>query len=89
MIYSEFGRRVDSNASLGTDHGTAAPVFVIGNSVKGGLYGEQPPLNSLDANGNLVMSTDFRAVYGGLLHDVLCTPVGDVIPSWSTSLSVH
>jgi uncharacterized protein (DUF1501 family) len=89
MIYSEFGRRVGSNASLGTDHGTAAPVFVIGNSVKGGLYGEQPPLDALDPNGNLVMSTDFRDVYGGLLNDVLRTAVGDVIPSWSTTLSVH
>jgi uncharacterized protein (DUF1501 family) len=89
MIYSEFGRRVDSNASLGTDHGTAAPVLVIGNSVKDGLYGEQPSLSALDANGNLVMSTDVRDVYGGLLHDVLRTPVSDVIPSWSTSLSVH
>jgi uncharacterized protein (DUF1501 family) len=89
MIYSEFGRRVMSNASLGTDHGTAGPVFLIGNTVKGGLYGEQPPLNSLDANGNLKVTTDFRDVYGGLLHDVLNTPVGDVIPSWKSSLSVH
>ncbi|HEY5266552.1 MAG TPA: DUF1501 domain-containing protein [Acidimicrobiales bacterium] len=89
MIYSEFGRRVMSNASLGTDHGTAGPVFLIGNTVKGGLYGEQPPLNSLDANGNLKVTTDFRDVYGGLLHDVLNTPVGDVIPSWRTTLSVH
>ncbi len=89
MIYSEFGRRVKSNGSLGTDHGTAGPVFLIGNTVKGGLYGEQPPLNNLDVNGNLKVTTDFRDVYGGLLHDVLNTPVGDVIPSWKTSLSVH
>jgi len=53
MIYSEFGRRVMSNASDGTDHGTSAPVFLIGNSVKGGLYGEQPSLSALDVNGNL------------------------------------
>jgi uncharacterized protein (DUF1501 family) len=89
MIYSEFGRRVMSNASDGTDHGTSAPVLLIGNSVKGGLYGEQPPLNSLDANGNLQVTTDFRSVYGGLLHDVLGTPVSDVIPSWTSALSVH
>ncbi len=89
MIYSEFGRRVASNASYGTDHGTSAPVLLIGNSVKGGLYGEQPPLNTLDANGNLEVTTDFRSVYGGLLHDVLGTPVGDVIPSWNKALSVH
>ena len=89
MIYSEFGRRVMSNGSDGTDHGTSAPVMLIGNAVKGGLYGEQPPLNNLDANGNLEVTTDFRSVYGGLLHDVLATPVGDIIPSWSATLSVH
>jgi uncharacterized protein (DUF1501 family) len=89
MVYSEFGRRVMSNASDGTDHGTSAPVLLVGNSVKGGLYGEQPPLNNLDANGNLQVTTDFRSVYGGLLHDVLATPVSDIIPSWSSALSVH
>jgi uncharacterized protein (DUF1501 family) len=89
MIYSEFGRRVASNASDGTDHGTSAPVLLIGNGVRGGLYGEPAPLSALDANGNLQVTTDFRAVYGGLLHDVLATPVGDIIPSWSTALSVH
>ena len=89
MIYSEFGRRVGSNASDGTDHGTSAPVLLIGNQVKGGLYGEQPPLDALDDNGNLQVTTDFRSVYGGLLHDVLATPVSDVIPSWNTALSVH
>lgn len=89
MIYSEFGRRVMSNASQGTDHGTSAPVLLIGNGVKGGLYGEQPSLESLDVNGNLQVTTDFRDVYGGLLQDVLGTPVKDVIPNWSTSLSVH
>ena len=89
MVYSEFGRRVASNASDGTDHGTAAPVFLVGNRVKGGLYGEQPPLKHLDPNGNLKVTTDFRAVYGGLLHDVLGTPVSDIIPSWHGALTVH
>jgi uncharacterized protein (DUF1501 family) len=89
LIYSEFGRRVNSNAGRGTDHGTSAPVFLIGNSVKGGLYGEQASLETLDENGNLLVTTDFRDVYGGLLENVLRTPVRDVIPSWSTSLSVH
>jgi uncharacterized protein (DUF1501 family) len=73
MIYSEFGRRVMSNASDGTDHGTSAPVFLIGNSVKGGLYGEQPSLSALDVNGNLQVATDFRSIYGGVLQDVLNT----------------
>jgi uncharacterized protein (DUF1501 family) len=89
MIYSEFGRRVMSNASDGTDHGTSAPVFLIGNSVKGGLYGEQPSLSALDVNGNLQVAKDFRSVYGGLLQDVLNTPVTDIIPGWKSVLSVH
>jgi uncharacterized protein (DUF1501 family) len=89
MIYSEFGRRVMSNASDGTDHGTSAPVILVGNSVKGGLYGEQPSLTALDVNGNLQVTSDFRSVYGGLLHDVLATPVNDIIPGWNSALSVH
>jgi uncharacterized protein (DUF1501 family) len=89
MIYSEFGRRVMSNASDGTDHGTSAPVFLIGNSVKGGLYGEQPSLSALDVNGNLQVATDFRSIYGGVLQDVLSTPVSDIIPGWTSALSVH
>ncbi|MGC2485226.1 MAG: DUF1501 domain-containing protein [Acidimicrobiales bacterium] len=88
LIYSEFGRRVMSNAGQGTDHGTSAPVFIIGNSVKGGLYGEQPSLTNLDVNGNLQVVTDFRSVYGGLLEGVLGTPVNDVIPGWNSTLSV-
>jgi uncharacterized protein (DUF1501 family) len=89
VIYSEFGRRVGSNASEGTDHGTSAPVMIIGNGVKGGLYGEPAPLDDLDVNGNLEVTTDFRDIYGGLLQDVLATPVSDIIPSWHTALSVH
>jgi uncharacterized protein (DUF1501 family) len=89
MIYSEFGRRVMSNASDGTDHGTSAPVFLIGNSVKGGLYGEQPSLSALDVNGNLQVATDFRSIYGGVLQNVLNTPVSDIIPGWKSALSVY
>jgi uncharacterized protein (DUF1501 family) len=89
MIYSEFGRRVMSNASDGTDHGTSAPVFLIGNRVKGGLYGEQPSLSALDVNGNLQVATDFRSVYGGVLQNVLDTSVADIIPGWKSALSVY
>src|SRR4029079_829930 len=48
MVYSEFGRRVAANASHGTDHGSAGPVFVAGANVKGGFYGEEPSLTDLD-----------------------------------------
>ena len=65
MTYSEFGRRVEVNASNGTDHGTAAPHFLMGGMVKGGFYGEQPSLTDLD-NGDLKFTTDFRSVYSSL-----------------------
>jgi uncharacterized protein (DUF1501 family) len=71
MTYSEFGRRVAQNASGGTDHGTAAPVFVAGPAVKGGrLYGEQPSLGTLD-QGDLRVTTDFRSVYATALARVV------------------
>jgi uncharacterized protein (DUF1501 family) len=66
LAYSEFGRRVRANASQGTDHGTAGPVFVAGVPIKGGFYGEEPSLTDLD-NGDLKYTTDFRDVYYQLL----------------------
>ncbi|MFY1636506.1 DUF1501 domain-containing protein [Solwaraspora sp. WMMB335] len=70
LVYSEFGRRVRANASDGTDHGTAGPVFVLGPGVDGGLYGEQPGLADLD-DGDLKATTDFRDVFGAALAGVL------------------
>ncbi len=66
MIYSEFGRRVSANLTDGTDHGTAAPVFVIGPKVKGGFYGDSPSMSDLD-QGDLKYTTDFRSIYATLL----------------------
>lgn len=66
MTFSEFGRRVESNASNGTDHGTAAPLFVFGTQVEAGIRGTNPSLTSLD-NGNLKMQFDFRQVYASVL----------------------
>jgi len=66
MTWSEFGRRAAQNASDGTDHGSAAPMFIVGGAVKGGMFGELPPLDNLDA-GNLRFTTDFRSVYATLL----------------------
>lgn len=62
MTYSEFGRRLAENGSRGTDHGTAAPHFVLGGKVKGGFYGSQPSLLDLDA-GNLRFAVHFRSLY--------------------------
>ncbi|HKV40025.1 MAG TPA: DUF1501 domain-containing protein [Blastocatellia bacterium] len=68
MTWSEFGRRVQENTSFGTDHGTASPLFVIGNPVKGGqLYGSQPSLANLDEFGNMQFTEDFRSVYSTIL----------------------
>jgi uncharacterized protein (DUF1501 family) len=67
MTFSEFGRRVAQNASNGTDHGTAMPLFIVGGKVKGGVYGEHPSLDDLD-NGDLKFATDFRAVYATVLE---------------------
>ena len=61
--WSEFGRRPKENASAGTDHGTSAPVFLMGDAVKGGLYGAAPSLTKLDPGGNLAFIVDFRSVY--------------------------
>jgi uncharacterized protein (DUF1501 family) len=80
VAYSEFGRRVKANASQGTDHGTAGPVFVAGGPVKGGFYGDEPSLTDLD-NGDLKATTDFRDVYHDLMAQTLQT---DPTPSVGT-----
>ena len=79
MTWSEFGRRVDENGSLGTDHGTAAPMFVLGNAVSKGVYGEPPILNSLDDNGNLKYTIDFRSVYATVLDRWMGASSKDVL----------
>ena len=66
MTFSEFGRRATSNSSLGTDHGTAAPVFLMGRLVRGGIVGANPNLTDL-SNGNLKMQFDFRSVYASVM----------------------
>jgi uncharacterized protein (DUF1501 family) len=70
VIHTEFGRRVQPNASQGTDHGSANNVLVIGPRVKGGFYGEFPNLRNLD-DGNLRYTTDFRRVYATALESIL------------------
>ena len=70
MVFTEFGRRVPENTSKGTDHGTATPMFVIGEQVKGGLYGTPPSLTNL-VDGNLIYTTDFRRVYASMIKEWL------------------
>lgn len=70
LTWSEFGRRVAENSSGGTDHGMAAPLFILGGKVKGGIYGEPPNLQDLD-DGNLKFAVDFRSVYATVLQQWL------------------
>lgn len=70
MSFSEFGRRVRQSASAGTDHGTAAPVFLFGPMVNAGVLGRHPSLTDLDS-GDLKFGTDFRSVYAGILESWL------------------
>lgn len=85
LVYSEFGRRVRANASDGTDHGTASNVFVLGESIPGGLYGEQPSLTDLD-DGDLKYTTDFRDVYASALDRVLQADPQAALPGWKGRL---
>ncbi len=73
MVFSEFGRRVDENASAGTDHGAASNVFLVGSKVQGGLVGKYPSLAEL-GEGDLIYNTDFRSVYATLLDRWLGCP---------------
>lgn len=67
MTTSEFGRRVEENGDHGTDHGTAAPHFMLGAGVSGGLYGSNPDLQNLDWDGNLLVQHDYRQLYATVL----------------------
>jgi uncharacterized protein (DUF1501 family) len=66
LVFSEFGRRAAENASQGTDHGAAAPMFLVGSRVKGGIVGKNPDLQNL-ANGDVAFTQDFRGVYAATL----------------------
>lgn len=79
MTFSEFGRRMQSNGSLGTDHGAAQPVFLFGDSVKQGVLGKNPIIPSATAAiDNVPMQYDFRSVYSTILRDWFCLPAQDV-----------
>jgi uncharacterized protein (DUF1501 family) len=78
LVFSEFGRRVAENGSGGTDHGTAAPAFLMGESVAGGIHGQTPSLTDLD-RGDLKYTTDFRQIYATLLKDWLKADAGKIL----------
>ena len=68
LMFTEFGRRVKENASKGTDHGVASPMFIVGKQAQGGFYSEHPSLTDLD-EGDLKMTTDFRSVYATMTKE--------------------
>ncbi len=78
MTFSEFGRRVAENANRGTDHGEAAPMFLIGGGLRGGLYGEHPSLTNLDS-GDATYTVDFRSVYATVIEKWFGRPTSGVI----------
>ncbi|NDA95590.1 MAG: DUF1501 domain-containing protein [Actinobacteria bacterium] len=88
MVYSEFGRRVVGNASQGTDHGTSGPVFVIGDRIAGGFYGDQPSLSKL-VDGDLAVTTDFRSIYATILEKVLKAPPEKILNGWKTKIPFY
>ncbi len=78
MTFSEFGRRAKENGSKGTDHGSGAPMFLVGSKVKPGAIGAHPSLKDLD-DGNLRFGIDFRQVYASVLDKWLGVPAKDVV----------
>ncbi len=87
MCFSEFGRQVKENASAGTDHGTAGPMFLAGQGVRGGVYGQPLDLKTLIDNAP-VHTTDFRDVYAGVLQDWLGVAPKRVLDGHETVLRV-
>jgi hypothetical protein len=79
MTYSEFGRRPYVNGSNGTDHGTATDVWLLGDRVRGGFDGEAPSLTTLDRDGNLIGSVDFRSVLTSVIDDLLGADARQII----------
>jgi len=87
MTFSEFGRRAKENGSKGTDHGSAAPMFLVGGRVVGGCLGEHPSLTKTD-DGNLIHHVDFRTVYAAVLEEWLGVPHAKVLGGGLTPAAV-
>lgn len=79
MTFSEFGRRIISNGSFGTDHGAGAPMILFGDAVQSGIIGTNPviPANA-NVNDNIAMQYDFRSVYSSVLNEWFCVPAADL-----------
>jgi uncharacterized protein (DUF1501 family) len=84
ITFSEFGRRIKSNASGGTDHGAAAPMFYFGHKVKAAVIGDNPVIpTSATVNDNVAMQNDFRSVYSSILQNwfgVMPDDISKILP---------
>ena len=79
MTFSEFGRKIISNAALGTDHGTAAPMMIFGSCINPGVIGSNPEIsNNVDIEEGVAMQYDFKSVYGSVMMDWFGVPESDV-----------
>ncbi len=89
VVYSEFGRRPKMNDTLGTDHGTAGVAFVIGDNVRGGLYGEYPSLTAANlVNGNMKITLDYRSMYATVIQDWLGVDAASVLGADNARLAL-
>ena len=85
-LWSEFGRRPEENGSAGTDHGAAGVGFLIGSRAAGTMIGEHPGVTSLDAQGNLKATSDFRSLYASLIEDWLGgAEASDILPDTTSN----
>jgi uncharacterized protein (DUF1501 family) len=81
LTFSEFGRRIKSNANVGTDHGAAAPLFVFGKAVRPGILGTNPSIpTNAGVNDSVPMQYDFRSIYSSILADWFCVKANDLLP---------
>ena len=87
LVYSEFGRRVRANDTDGTDHGSSSPVFLIGEKVKAGFYGEDPAFD-VKSHDDLPVTTDFRDIYAEILENLLDTESERIINKTRRSLGL-
>jgi uncharacterized protein (DUF1501 family) len=87
VTFSEFGRRVQQNASGGTDHGAAAPMFLFGPQIKQGIIGKHPSLTDLD-QGDLKYGIDFRSVYASVLQNWMDAPSKPILGGQFPTLKV-
>ncbi len=79
LTFSEFGRRIKSNSSSGTDHGAAAPMFIFGSNARQNVHGTNPAIPaSVTVNDNIPMQYDFRSVYATMLQDWMCVKTDDL-----------